>query len=190
MKIISFSGVDGSGKSTQSKRVAHLLREQDLDVAYTHANRKLLRKDTKGTDGKQYVKKYWPYWVVVGIGIKDLLKIWMFAWQNRKREVLVSDRYVDDIVAKLRFYHAPVLWLERVLLLLTPTPVARIWIDVDSETSFVRDNEYPRSYHEEKHACYNDWFENHPNNDVLRINGALEREAVTQTIMHEIAKRV
>lgn len=183
MNIITFSGVDGSGKSTQSQRVVDALKRGGKNIAYTHANRKLLRDDVKGSDGTYYVYRRRSRITSALIGAKDLLKLWMYLWSCRKAEIIVSDRSIDDTVVKLQFYSGPMPLVAQALLALTPTPVARVWIDVDASVSVVRDNEYPRSYHDAKVAAYRAWFEHHPAHDVIRIDGAEGRDAVTAQIL-------
>lgn len=190
MDIISFSGVDGSGKSTQSQRVVEALKRAGKNVAYTHANRKLLRDDVKGSDGTHYVYRRRSRLTSALIGVKDLLKLWMYLWSCRKADVVVSDRSIDDTIVKLQFYSGPMPLVAQALLALTPTPITRLWIDVDASVSVVRDNEYPRVYHDAKVVAYRAWFEHHPAHDVIRISGDRDRDAVTTTIMESLSGKL
>lgn len=178
--IIAFSGIDGSGKTTQARLlVAALAQAHGPDhVGYSHGNRPIFKGDGKGADAARFHHHHRGFVLTLAILAKDVLKIVLFVWQHRRRSVIVFDRHLDDALAKARLYHQSAPRLERLARLLAPKPALVVWLDVPPEVSFARDREYPLSYHQAKREIYADIFKDYQGGDHLALAGVESAESI------------
>ncbi|MBI3120490.1 MAG: hypothetical protein HYZ08_02620 [Candidatus Kerfeldbacteria bacterium] len=185
-KLITFSGIDGSGKTTQCGMLSDALRNRGQSVFSGHANRPLLRHDTKGSRASTLPR--WLRWfpVFLFIVIKDLLKIWLTSIQARQFDVWISDRYVDDLIVKLRHYGMRSASLESLVFSCTPTPLFRFWMTIPVEVSWSRDHEYSREFHQTKAALYLEWFDSPRCRNVVRLDGTQTPEEIHNLVMQRL----
>jgi hypothetical protein len=150
-------------------------------VAYSHGNRALFHRDSERGVSAQYDTRRR---LIVSLVVlkKDLLKLWMFFLRYFVTPYVIFDRYTDDAIAKFRFYHAPIRWLEWLARRFAPPANLIIWLDVTAEVSQARDREHPFSYHERKRDCYTSVFSKPSKRSVLHIDGRRSVNEIQATI--------
>ena len=206
--IISFSGLDGAGKTTQISALTAHLRSRgsnvkavtmydDVSVArwlrrrFAGATRSAEsdpsppaspeRTDTFRTD-KNYFS--WPQFLArTAVYVLDALVL------HRKTrayceqyDVTIFDRYIHDSLVNLLTQRDDA-WVRRYiksLLALTPTVDLAIFLDAAPEEAFARKPEYPLAYTRARSAAYKNLFALLPPDRVVVASGDVEE--VFQTV--------
>jgi thymidylate kinase len=169
MKIVSFSGIDGAGKSTQINALEAWLRAAGLttklltfwdDVVLLSRFRELIsRRAFRGDSGagtpEQPINRRdknvtaWPVTAMrFGFYLIDAVSLRFKVHRLRKHEVdvVIFDRYIYDELANLPTNN----WLARAfigfILKLSPRPDAAYLIDADPVQARARKPEYPLEF--------------------------------------------
>lgn len=169
MKIITFSGIDGAGKSTQIASLKACLRDQGLhiasltfwdDVAVLSGFREFMSHKAFGGDhGIGTPEKplhrrdknvtSWPVTAArFALYLADSLNLRLVVKRAEKRgvDVVIFDRYIYDELANLPLES----WFARsfasLLLRMTPRPDSAFLIDADPEAARARKPEYPLEF--------------------------------------------
>lgn len=177
MKIVSFSGIDGAGKSTQIGALATWLAQASLRVklltfwddvvvlsrfreAASHAafkgdqgigspEKPLQRRDKNVTA--------WPVSAIrFGLYFLDAINLWRVTRKVRKSgaDVLIFDRYIYDELANLPLKT----WLSRAFIRLVlsfvPKPNVAYLIDADPVAALTRKPEYPLEFLRSNREAY------------------------------------
>lgn len=117
MQIITLSGVDGSGKSTQLQKLRASLESQGTKVAYIHAVAFSLsqsaraffeRPNKKNISGKARANTqagFWGVWLRKLILLLDIIRFHFFVQRLEKGGVsyLLSDRYFYDSLVNIAY---------------------------------------------------------------------------------------
>lgn len=158
-KIITFSGVDGSGKSSVSSKLFDRLNQ-------THSVKRVHTGNIyhMGGNSKSKSHRNWYAFLPVYLTVlfKDYLQIITTVVKHkRSAEFLIFDRYMYDSIAKVQQKASRKFpWVDRLFLFLTPTPHYAIYLHGDPQVSYIRDNDFPVEYHETKRTLYNQLFQN------------------------------
>jgi thymidylate kinase len=168
--IITFSGIDGAGKSTQihaleSRLIASGLRVSTLsfwnDVVVGQrwreiASRYAFRGDQgTGTPEKPLHRRdknvtSWPLtFVRFCFYFADTVNLFFKVWrieQEERKDVVIFDRYIYDELANLPLDSRWARVIVRLLLRLTAKPDAAFLIDVAPEAARARKPEYPLEF--------------------------------------------
>ena len=121
--LIVFYGIDGSGKSTQAISLFETLKNKGVNVEYIWSRRvpfftkipaqiikKIMLKEVSASNGTEYISikknrkslfsnKFFRFiWVNISFLEYLLLTYYKVFWPNRKKEVIICDRYLQDAI--------------------------------------------------------------------------------------------
>ena len=179
MKIVSFSGIDGAGKSTQIRALQTRLAHEGLNVQLltfwddvvvfprwrefmSHAafkgdqgigspDRPLQRRDKNVTT--------WPVCALrFGLYFLDAINLYQVTQTVKRRQpdVVIFDRYIYDELANLPIQGWLARAFVRILLKLAPKPDIAYLIDADPTAALARKPEYPLEFlHSNRRAYLN-----------------------------------
>lgn len=171
MKIISFSGVDGSGKSTQTKLLQKHFEGQGLKVAYFHATEfsfvnRLSRKksgvknftpgDTKAVTQANFIGTLARLFFL----FIDSLRFAHYQKKLRKSgtEVIVSDRFFQDSLMNVAFlsHNFLIYFGIKLVAWFAPVPHQSFYLKLTAEDIASRERvpEQGMDYLEKKIAIY------------------------------------
>jgi thymidylate kinase len=164
--LISFSGMDGSGKSTQIESLCARLKECGLSVkrlafwddvvglsklraGFSH---KFLKSDGQvgapGTPANRNDKNNRAWYLILarsGLYLLDALRLRQVVNRARQAEVdvIVFDRYIFDQLATLPLEYGVARAYARAVLELVPAPDLAFVLDAEPEAARERKPEYP-----------------------------------------------
>lgn len=166
MTIVSFSGIDGAGKSTQIFELEAWLREAGLGVklltfwddivVFSRLREFMSYKAFKGDRGIGSPQKplhrrdknvtAWPVTLMrFGLYLADavLLRLKVREARESDADVVIFDRYIYDELANLPLHRRPARMFARLVLKLAPQPDVAYVIDADPAAAQARKPEYP-----------------------------------------------
>jgi thymidylate kinase len=169
LKIVSFSGIDGAGKSTQicaletwlkqARQRTRLLTFWDDVVALPRFREFLSHKAFKGDQGIGSPEKplsrrdknvnSWPVTAIrFCLYFADAISLCLKVRRMRKSDadVVIFDRYIYDEFANLPLNHWTARLFVRLVAALVPRPYVAFVIDADPDAAFARKPEYPLEF--------------------------------------------
>jgi thymidylate kinase len=176
-KLVSFSGIDGAGKSTQISNLSAHLRMCGLrirlvvywdDVAVWKRFREFsghtLFKGEKGIGSPanpinrrdKNVRSWYMTLVRLLLYLLDAISLAVVAAKirNSLADVIIFDRYAYDELANLPLERFPARLYARLLLSLVPKPDVAFLLDADPELARARKPEYPAEFLHRHRAAY------------------------------------
>jgi hypothetical protein len=160
--LVTFSGLDGSGKTTQVERLSATMRQLGLPVAARRSGFKsgyrvrdaLFFLDSRpGSATPADADPLMPSlcartalgrhaWVTV-VALVNAIGSWTLLLADRRARLVVVDRYAADAAVKLELFYGAERATrprvqQRLLAALAPRPLLSFYVDVDPETALVR----------------------------------------------------
>ena len=176
--LITFSGIDGAGKSTQIEKLRDYLNRQEIPVHIltfwdnvaafsslrSNFSRKVLQSDgqvgspERPANRNDKNTRAWP--LLAGRAVLHLLDVFRLrkiVRQSRQTDencVIIFDRYIYDQLAALPLDH----WLARayakLVLCFTPRPDVCYLLDASPEEARARKPEYPLEFMKKYRSSY------------------------------------
>jgi thymidylate kinase len=188
--LIAFSGIDGSGKTTQAQYVTSLLQLEGLQVHYVHITRWTLvnRLARLIQSGKMWYTRHGkaqPRNDVFTltrhfVSLLDVIRFRVLVtYQNNiRRRVVVCDRFFYDLVIHALYTGVMSTKLEHFYWRVVPSPTILILLDVPPEIAQQREGEHNQAYYQTKRKLY---LERAPLWGAIVIN-AIEMKKTQQMI--------
>ena len=142
--VVSFMGVDGSGKSTYIKKIKKKLKKNFKIIKYLHLKPYLilLNKSTVNKDPHKHKERSNLLSFLV-------LFFWLIEYKIfflLKNQLIIFDRYVHDLlIDKTRYRHSLSFSLTKKILNFFPEPDLWIILNISSKIAERRKKELPKS---------------------------------------------
>lgn len=177
MTTVSFSGIDGAGKTTQINALDAWLRQAGLKVrhftfwdniaAFSGFREYLSLRAFKGDKGVGSPEKplerrdknvtSWPVTAMrFGFYLADAVSLrWKFrAATKSDADVLIFDRYIYDELANLPLNRKAARLFVKLILKFSPTPDVPLFLDANPDAARARKPEYPLEFLRKNRAAY------------------------------------
>lgn len=174
--LISFSGIDGCGKTTYALQVADLLRQRGYKVKYIRlADRSIVRrignilhKVSQDNVAKAATSCRRPASLLRKILL--LADVALFSWEMLLAAItgtaVVCDRYFFDSLVHLNYLGVSTKLIAKIVCALAPTPTLAFWLTLPPELAQTRDHDFTPEFYRAKHALYAELFQKI---DVIKI---------------------
>ncbi len=179
MIVVSFSGIDGAGKSTQIAALEQSLRQTgfrirlftfwDDVVMFPRFREFMSLKAFKGDSGvgspERPVQRRdknvsaWPLTILrLGFYFADALSLLrkVARAKNGNVDVVIFDRYIYDELSNLPRRHGVVRFFTQLILKLVPRPDMAYVIDAEPDAAYARKPEYPLEFVRKNRQAYID----------------------------------
>ncbi len=171
MKIITVSGIDGSGKTSAARHIQKTLTQKNKRVKMVH-----LAWELPGTSNSDLSEgKKGPHPLLVKL--KDTMTIYAFLLRYLFYDAIIFDRYSHDTAVKLAYRKTPLRTRLPV-----PKPHLTFYLASDPKQTFKRDNDHSELFHIEKTALYEQYFAKHAEASIIRVETTKPLKAVHAAI--------
>lgn len=212
MKLICFTGIDGTGKTTLARATAAALNQRGVPATYLYgrtypllsrllmalARISILRRVNPRRDYPGYVaakqtqskhgalRSIYTFSVLADYHVQLFIKLLPHLGRPK---VLVADRYVydtviSDLAVHLRYSQDDVCDSIRRFFRYFPKPMIAFLIDVPEETAFSRKNDVPHVDYLRERRPYYQALIGQP--EVRIVDGKRPREALLQSVLDSL----
>jgi thymidylate kinase len=179
--IVSFIGVDGSGKTTLAKKLYKTFKGSK----YLHLKPYILFKDRRTIIKKPHQQKKSSFILSLLRLISWLISYKIFFFQNTIKKIYIFDRYAHDIlIDPLRYKHNLSQVLTKFFLNFFPKP--NLWIFLNPSLKTIKSRKHELSDNEivRQIRDYKKFFSNKKN--VLKLNTNFEKTKIVKQITKKI----
>jgi thymidylate kinase len=165
--LISFSGIDGAGKTTQIEHVSSCLQRQGLrvlrltfwdhvavwskmrsEVGQRTVDARSAAEPSFNPRNNKHVRKWYLTAARSGMYMLDIARLHRLLASEavRNSDVVIFDRYIYDQIANIYSPSLAARSYARLLLLQTPAPDLAFVLDASPAAAFARKPEYPLEF--------------------------------------------
>jgi thymidylate kinase len=150
--IITFSGIDGSGKTYASEKVTKMLIKEGVNarkISPRYATNNIMKDFCERYFGDRYL--YIPK-LDSNIYMSGLMIDWLAFLEETLRshayQIFISDRYVYDVIAQAKHYNAEPQPLVD-LIKFFPVPDLSFYLDIEPTQAYERlaQRDFPKMHH-------------------------------------------
>ena len=181
--IISFMGVDGSGKTTLSKYIKKIFKK----TKYLHLKPYILIQDRRRVIKEPHKQKKSSIFISFLRIFSWLIsyKIFFLKNKNKNKNIFIFDRYAHDVyIDPLRYRHSLSKNLTKLILSFFPNPDLWIFVKASVKTLKSRKHELSESELRRQTNEYSNFFKNKKN--VLILNSNKQTKTIIKTIKNKI----
>ena len=176
--IVSFMGVDGSGKSTLIELLRKKLKNKFRKIKYIHLRPYLILLDKSTVQANPHKsKKTWPillnffrilYWLII-------YRFFFYLFRNNSNQLIIFDRYAHDLmIDPIRYKFNLPINIAKFILDLFPNP--NLWIVVNAPIKVLekRKKELPTKELKRQIRTYLNFAKQRKNSIVVNTNNSVQ----------------
>ena len=176
--IVSFMGVDGSGKSTLIKLLRKKLKNKFTKIKYIHLRPYLILLDKSTVQSNPHnSKETWPillnlvrilYWLII-------YRFYFYLFANKSGQLIIFDRYAHDLmIDPIRYKFNLPINIAKFILDLFPNP--NLWIVVNAPIKVLekRKKELPTKELKRQIRTYLNFAKQKKNSIVVNTNNSVQ----------------
>ena len=176
--IVSFMGVDGSGKSTLIEVLRKKLKNKFRKIKYIHLRPYLILLDKSTVQANPHKsKKTWPillnffrilYWLII-------YRFFFYLFGNNSNQLIIFDRYAHDLmIDSIRYKFNLPINIAKFILDLFPNP--NLWIVVNAPIKVLekRKKELPTKELKRQIRTYLNFAKQRKNSIVVNTNNSVQ----------------
>ena len=176
--IVSFMGVDGSGKSTLIEVLRKKLKNKFRKIKYIHLRPYLILLDKSTVQANPHKsKKTWPillnffrilYWLII-------YRFFFYLFGNNSNQLIIFDRYAHDLmIDPIRYKFNLPINIAKFILDLFPNP--NLWIVVNAPLKVLekRKKELPTKELKRQIRTYLNFAKQRKNSIVVNTNNSVQ----------------
>ena len=176
--VISFMGVDGSGKSTLIELLRKKLKNKFKKIKYVHLRPYLILLDKSTIQANPHkTKKTWPillnfirilYWLII-------YRLFFYLFANKPRQLIIFDRYAHDLmIDSTRYKFNLPNRITKFILNFFPNPSLWIVLNAPIKVLEKRKKELPTKELKKQIRIYLNFAKQRKNSIVINTNNSVQ----------------